>query len=509
MNVILFITIIVLLFIFGFSIITFGFKNRENFVVTLNNTLDTDVSFRNPNGNMLHFSRVDFHPMFESVRNKEYSQLQEFIPDLYNFKIDEDAGLMVDIENPINVSSVEYENLKKKLDFYRKQEKARLSKKNRDSKTNLILESRNQTPNYPIVRKEVTLLMMDRIVTDLINKHKFSEEGFKKNTGSETKIKFDKDLGLKIKNETVESFRFIKNWLLEEMSNEALKGLYLIKYTNSQRFKFEHDTIINYFVDYKNNLERFQFQAITFRNNKEHNFYVYFDVIFDYKFINYYINDIIILGINLEERLLFSKFLNKDYNLDSKGVHLSLSNDNPSYVTDNYINNYRKTAADFEKSKADEEQNLELNEKKRGYCFGKDSLDKDSCISYTPSGGVGIWDTPCKYNEECPFYKKNINYPNNRGGCKNGFCEMPVGINRLGYKEYNEGRIDNAVCYNCKKTDSCTGFDCNRCCEEQKDTRKYPNLKSPDYAFHQDYFERIKYLDDFEKKDLAPVNIIL
>ena len=37
------------------------------------------------------------------------------------------------------------------------------------------------------------------------------------------------------------------------------------------------------------------------------------------------------------------------------------------------------------------------------------------------------WDKPCLRNEDCPFYKKNMNYPNNFGQCINGFCEMPLG----------------------------------------------------------------------------------
>ena len=35
----------------------------------------------------------------------------------------------------------------------------------------------------------------------------------------------------------------------------------------------------------------------------------------------------------------------------------------------------------------------------------------------------------------------------------------------------------------------------------------YPNLSSPDYAFDNDYFERIKNTKHFKKKDMAPINI--
>ena len=40
--------------------------------------------------------------------------------------------------------------------------------------------------------------------------NKFNEEVFKQKTGSESNVQFDKDSGLKIKNDNIESFRFIK-----------------------------------------------------------------------------------------------------------------------------------------------------------------------------------------------------------------------------------------------------------------------------------------------------------
>ena len=144
----------------------------------------------------------------------------------------------------------------------------------------------------------------------------------------------------------------------------------------------------------------------------------------------------------------------------------------------------------------------------------KDALDKNTCISYTPDEGVGIWDTPCKYNEDCPFFKKNRNYPNSRGGCIDGFCEMPTNIKTLGYKEYNEAGTNAAICYNCDKYtkengEICKGIECNQCCKLQEKKELYPNLKSPDYSFPNDYFERIKYAEELKKLNLAPVKITI
>lgn len=50
--------------------------------------------------------------------------------------------------------------------------------------------------------------------------------------------------------------------------------------------------------------------------------------------------------------------------------------------------------------------------------------------------GADIWDRPCYYDEECPFYGKGI-YNKFRGGCQNGgYCEMPIGYTNVSYRYY-------------------------------------------------------------------------
>jgi hypothetical protein len=82
-------------------------------------------------------------------------------------------------------------------------------------------------------------------------------------------------------------------------------------------------------------------------------------------------------------------------------------------------------------------------------------------------------DKPCANNEECPFYKANKRYPNTRGGCdKDGKCEMPLGVKRIGYTKYFDRGQYSPFCYGCT--------DLN-CCESQKE---------PDFAFQNDREER-------------------
>ena len=516
MNLILFLTIIVLILFFVYSFIFF--KNNEHFRL-----------------------EVDTRAYDEDRNKRSYSQLNEFISNSDEYTVKNDAGIMIDIDKPISLQSVEFKNLKERLNYYRNLElEQRAGDKVSDIKKGMIIEQEMNEVNYPVVRKELSLLKLDSIISYLFKKYEFTKTKFIDNiskyddtlriTKSQLEIDLKMDTTLKVAAEKLESYRFVKNWILEEISGESLKKLYSIKYVDSPRFKFKYDKIINYYIDYKNNLERFEFQAMLYRDNKEHNFYMYFDIIFDNKYIMYYINEIIILGINIEQLLLFGDFLDKDYKLDSKGQHLSLSNENPGYVTDNYINTYRQITEDF--VKADVESRKKHNNKNldNGYCFFKDAPDKDTCISYTPEGGVGIWDAPCKYNEECPFYKKNGNYPNSRGGCIGGYCEMPVNVALLGFKEYNEADISRAICYNCEARSGCSGIECSQCCEEQqfgtvkkqqnditddeleytnKQRKLYANLVTPDYAFSNDYFERIKYMKEFAKKDMAPIKIVV
>lgn len=92
------------------------------------------------------------------------------------------------------------------------------------------------------------------------------------------------------------------------------------------------------------------------------------------------------------------------------------------------------------------------------------------------------WDKPCEKNTDCPFYQSNKNYPNYRGGCIDGRCEMPVGLKAVAYRLYDE--ISKPLCYNCHDKSTF------KCCEEQTKATLYPDVKGPDYVFELDQFER-------------------
>jgi hypothetical protein len=109
-----------------------------------------------------------------------------------------------------------------------------------------------------------------------------------------------------------------------------------------------------------------------------------------------------------------------------------------------------------------------------------------------------VWDKPCVTNEDCPFFKTNTNYPNKRGGCNGGFCEMPINIKQLSYRMYDKSI--EPYCYNCNPADG--KYICCKAQEEKK-RPEYQFMTSPDYAFPGDLTERFKYVDELGVKGLS------
>ncbi len=68
-----------------------------------------------------------------------------------------------------------------------------------------------------------------------------------------------------------------------------------------------------------------------------------------------------------------------------------------------------------------------------------------------------IWDAPCTIDHECPFFQRDPVTKTLRGGCKDGYCEMPVGTKLVGFKNYT----GNPVCKGCPQ-------DLLECCTYQK-----------------------------------------
>lgn len=75
-----------------------------------------------------------------------------------------------------------------------------------------------------------------------------------------------------------------------------------------------------------------------------------------------------------------------------------------------------------------------------------------------------VWDAPCAISQECPFFQSRSNREDGyRGGCKDGYCEMPVGTKLVGFKNYT----GKPFCKNCPR-------DMLACCD---------HMKHPQYEF--------------------------
>ena len=108
----------------------------------------------------------------------------------------------------------------------------------------------------------------------------------------------------------------------------------------------------------------------------------------------------------------------------------------------------------------------------------------------------GVWDKPCKVDEDCPFYKNNKHYPNTFGKCnkESGKCQLPLNMQNIGYHYFYPIKKYSPLCYNCDSDRWLPMTKLSKCCNEQTDKEKYPFLDgNPDYAFENDYQERTNY----------------
>ncbi len=202
------------------------------------------------------------------------------------------------------------------------------------------------------------------------------------------------------------------------------------------------------------------------------------------------------IGINSTDNVLLSKGYDKN-DIKQEIINNNFSNSpqiekNPDAViniTKDYLESYKlnNQYACF---------NLNYNPALKNNPF-LEYFSRESCESpmdpYGRKKNSGVFDTPCKKDEECPYYKMNKNYDNEYGKCINGKCQLPLNMENVGYHYYKTDRTKLPLCYNCNsdKFEPSTLLD--TCCEKQFDRKLYPFLKSPDYAFENDFLTRKNY----------------
>ena len=217
-----------------------------------------------------------------------------------------------------------------------------------------------------------------------------------------------------------------------------------------------------------------------FKKMKDITYTIQFKIFYGTQYNIYVIKTMNIIGIQMNENVLFKNLKdNEKYCSFTKGKETNLQQCHKEELKIDF----------FKQKKEESERDIDYRKYK---CVGKDGFNESTCSSYSFKKGIaGTWDKPCIKNDDCPFFKKNKNYPNQRGGCIKGNCELPVNLERLGFKKYNTKT--KPFCYNCNMK-NCSGTDCYTCCSEQKNKKKYPYLNSPDYMFGNDKTERNRFL---------------
>ena len=262
----------------------------------------------------------------------------------------------------------------------------------------------------------------------------------------------------------------------------------------------------NNLIDFKNNRNKIHLKIG--RDQKYQNFTIYLDLNMNFNESNNMftlkINDLALISTSNNYNLITNNIIQEGYlkpiNVDQSKLKNIASTAKPYDIFDendipsNYFDD------EFKKQHMDKYQyNKAVNDKEdKKKCFavvnGKSKElpfeNKMHCESYHSNiDQIGIWDGPCQINDECPFYQSNKNYKNEFGGCNLGYCEMPLGVTRIGYKKYTK---DEPYCYNCPE-----GSD-SKCCQQQYlDSKKDENrILSPDLIFIGDCENDSQYRKD-------------
>ena len=286
----------------------------------------------------------------------------------------------------------------------------------------------------------------------------------------------DKFKKININNKLIKDYDKIRIFILNKINSE-----------NLQKDKFEEIDNKLYSITKNNYCNKFSFDIVL----KKTLVYLQLECVVIKDYLNIYFDKIYLKGSSLyfnkeikplDEKHIFNNFepLIPNENLLTKKKY-----ENNTIIkknTNNILNNIKKKHSLEEYNGAynyscRDKYNLDSGpNSNKFFCELSNKLIKKE----PETDKFFYWDKPCKKNNDCPFYKKNKNYKNNRGGCIKGYCEMPLNVKRIRYKLYDKNT--KPFCYNCNNILQ------GDCCEDQKNRKLYPNLKSPDYAFS-------KYID--------------
>ena len=258
--------------------------------------------------------------------------------------------------------------------------------------------------------------------------------------------------------------------------------------------------LVNYDLLKKENLSRITNKSVInlqfYKKMKDISYNIQVTVSYSDETLSYIIEKIDIIGVDMNEYILmknkseFQKYCSlADSNSLGKchGDELLEKDEMKTFFKNLMEGNEQELSKREIKFLNDrKKQEDDHNEYRKYKCFDNDGFNESTCISYSfRNKKKGTWDKPCTKDIECPFFKGNKNYPNSRGGCIQGYCELPINMIRKGYKKFDS--VAKPFCHNCKR-DNCFGEACYTCCDEQKKQNG-----KPDFMFKNDRLPRKKY----------------
>lgn len=176
--------------------------------------------------------------------------------------------------------------------------------------------------------------------------------------------------------------------------------------------------------------------------------YLLFKVSITPEFIEYTRNDISAADTGIKKESKFQTyntiFLALDTNYNVYQVRLyGLESIDSNAVTGTDNNKQENQSINFpeesnltlteEQTKQKAQDYIDKNhEEEEGKCFIREGIEDNISFDVDCKLNGGIWDNPCKTNEQCPYYDGE------RGGCNlgNGYCEMPKGTKNISFKKY-------------------------------------------------------------------------